>query len=288
MNRTIITLFLIFKLGLVFGQIAFTENYENGVIKVSGQLDQNDKKTGVWTYYYTNGKIRYKGSFKNDDRTGKWYFYRGNERLKETINYVDGKMYGEWNTYYNDSINTLKSTSYFKNGIGLGVRKEYYSNGKLKVYIEPDSLKKEVQIYNSYYQSGQKETSGKALKGEILKPGKKIGVWKIYFENGVLKNSIRYIENTDKYETKYYYENGNLKEKGIIKNKFYRIGEWKSYYKSGELESEILHPEELNYKSKKSIETFYLKDGNIKLKRFYNLNGKKEKEIKYENGKPIN
>jgi len=249
-------------------------------------ISNDGKKEGIWTSYFTDGTLQSQGAYKNNKKHGKWMIYFSDGRLKETIDYVNNEISGEWNTYHNDS--TIAATNYFKDGTGLGIRKEFYSNGLLKVHIQPDPKNKDFQTYNSYYKSGKKETSGRATRGKILSPGKRIGVWETYFENGNLKESKNHIADTDKIEAKYYYENGNLKECGTTKQKYYPIGEWKSYYKSGELKSIILYPSEINFKAKSSTNTYFSKDGSIKLKRIFSSSGKLYQETKYENGIPKN
>jgi antitoxin component YwqK of YwqJK toxin-antitoxin module len=50
------------------------------------------KKTGFWTYYYSNGEIQMKGTYLNNLREGEWLFYSENNQLAMKRNYHQGKI----------------------------------------------------------------------------------------------------------------------------------------------------------------------------------------------------
>ncbi len=56
---------------------------------------------GEWTYYYQNGQMETKGSFKNNKPEGIWTSYYPNGNIRCEGNYKNGKQQSAW-TYYNE------------------------------------------------------------------------------------------------------------------------------------------------------------------------------------------
>ena len=119
---------------------------------------------------------------------------------------------------------------------------------------------------------------------EHYKRGKKIGVWKYYYENKQLQ-SIGFFKN-DFQDSTYteWFSNGNINKTGNFKNDK-EVGTWKYYYENGQLKEEASFDD----KGKKLI-TFIDKagkqiitNGNGFLINYFD-NGAKRAEGNYENG----
>lgn len=98
------------------------------------------------------------------------------------------------------------------NGDDSLLKKEFYSNGKLKsegIFIN-DSVKN--GWYKTYFETGVI----KEEKNYIL--GKKNGSQKTYFENGSLEKDILFKEGVQHGKAVGYYENGKIKSKGYWQN----------------------------------------------------------------------
>jgi antitoxin component YwqK of YwqJK toxin-antitoxin module len=52
------------------------------------------KKHGPYFYYYENGKIKVKGSYKNDKKDGEWIYMDEHGKPIKTEKYVDGELEG--------------------------------------------------------------------------------------------------------------------------------------------------------------------------------------------------
>jgi antitoxin component YwqK of YwqJK toxin-antitoxin module len=85
-------------------------------IKFVGSFDENNKRTGYWETYYTNGNPSRKGIYVNGKRDGNWEIYWSNGNLMWKGNYVNGFRHGYWEEYwFNGELN----------------RRGNYVNGKL-------------------------------------------------------------------------------------------------------------------------------------------------------------
>ena len=56
------------------------------------RIDKNGLKQGYWEYYYENGNIMSKGSFKDDKPEGMWEDYYINGNLECKGSYKDNEM----------------------------------------------------------------------------------------------------------------------------------------------------------------------------------------------------
>ena len=65
--------------------VPFTYLYAQETIN---QTDANGKKQGHWIGKYTNGTIRYEGSFTNDQPVGDWKRFHENGRIKAVLHHL--------------------------------------------------------------------------------------------------------------------------------------------------------------------------------------------------------
>jgi antitoxin component YwqK of YwqJK toxin-antitoxin module len=65
------------------------------------QYNENGQPHGLWEYYYSNGKLCYKGTYVNGQHHGLWEHYYSNGQLCYKGTCVNGKRYGLWK-YYNE------------------------------------------------------------------------------------------------------------------------------------------------------------------------------------------
>lgn len=104
--------------------------------------------------------------------------------------------------------------------------KEYHLNGKVKTEIKYIKSGKKSGVFREWYDNGVLKTDGS------YKCDKKEGVWTIRYENGNIMETGLYSNNLKRNEWKYYYETGALKECGC-----YKIGKrngfWKEYSEEG-------------------------------------------------------
>lgn len=130
-----------------------------------------DIRTGYFEWYFSNGKLKHKGTYSNDKEIGEhlWYSDKGNFEAVE--NYLNGKLDGIYKEYHK-STGTVSIETSFTNGI---------QNGFTKFYREDGSLDSE---------------------GEFRK-GDKFGTWQLYDSSGKLIG-------TKDYKTEYLIPEANM------------------------------------------------------------------------------
>ena len=180
---------------------------------------------GAWTYYYSTGNVKAKGSFVSGDgsdfefatglprngRDGYWIFYHDNGNIEREANYLNGKLNGGYK-YYNN-IGVLMEESFYKNGVLDGKLKQYFLSGKLKRignYNQGEQNGDEIQ----YYENGNIEIK------VMYKNDKPQGPYIAYFENGKTKMT------------------GNVDTNSLAEGQF--IGELLTYNEDGTLKSKIM------------------------------------------------
>jgi antitoxin component YwqK of YwqJK toxin-antitoxin module len=213
------------------GVVINTIVYRMGVITGEGIIDHKGIKQGHWKEYYLDGTLRGEGDYKDGARVGSWKFFHGNAKLEQYGKYrAGGKPHGLWIWYYDDG--SVRREENYINGKEDGEMTEYTPDGEIieqGEYIE--GLKEGSWVVNTgdYIEKGEyiegmmhgmwegiyKSTGKTAFKGEYLEDepngkhthyypsgrkmvegkyqlGLKVGDWKRYDENGVLKLTIKY------------------------------------------------------------------------------------------------
>jgi antitoxin component YwqK of YwqJK toxin-antitoxin module len=74
----------------------------------------NDKKEGLWKYYYDNGDLRYVRNYKDGKAEGLWEYYVSGGRLWFRSNYKNDKADGLREEYYKNG--NIKEQSFLKEG----------------------------------------------------------------------------------------------------------------------------------------------------------------------------
>jgi len=85
---------------------------------------KNGLRDGAWEQYYSDGKIKIRGTFVNDENAGTFQAFSPEGQLMISGQYADGHRDGIWTTW-DDKGKLLK--------------KEYYKEGKLQKTEEPPS-----------------------------------------------------------------------------------------------------------------------------------------------------
>ena len=71
------------------------EYYDNGNVMVKGQKNSKGQEEGIWEYFYLNGNIKWRTSFKEGKIDGieEWFDEQGN--ITETYLWENGKLIEE-------------------------------------------------------------------------------------------------------------------------------------------------------------------------------------------------
>lgn len=213
------------------GVIISTIIYNLGDKLGEGVMDDQGIKQGHWKEYYKEGVLRAEGDYKDGARVGSWKFFHVNGKLEQKGKYrKGGKPNGLWVWYYENS--TVRREENYINGLEDGPFTEFGEDGEIieqGEYIEGLKEGKWVVNTGDYIETGEyvegmmhgiwegtfKSTGKTAFKGEYLEDepnnrhtyyyptgrkmlegkyqlGLKVGDWKRYDENGVLRLTIQY------------------------------------------------------------------------------------------------
>lgn len=138
--------------------------YENGKMEEKGSFKEG-KKVGEWQSWYEDGTIKKIATYDNDILDGLYEEYNSNGiKILEGI-YVNGLRDKEW-SQWSDSGDLLSLTP-FKSGVPHGEAKQYHLNGNLSgqgIY-EEGKLKSD---WMSWYPNGQKALQVKVDSGRQL------------------------------------------------------------------------------------------------------------------------
>jgi len=222
----------------------WTYYHPNGIVEKEGAYDQNGKETDKWTYFYSNGVIEKEGFYKDGKRDWLWKYYYSNGKKQKVGHYHNGLETDKWN-YYNED-GQLQSEGNYQRGGKIGEWLNYYNFqdknivviSHYNVYGEPAYKSKLIE----YYKNGN-------IKAEVEKKGKLVhGKRSVYDIDRKVLNEERFKRGNGIYVD--YYENGQIKEKGSIKNyaiyphPSLRVGIWIEYDVNGEVS-------EVNYNQKR-------------------------------------
>lgn len=201
---------------------------------VFNQTDKNGLKQGHWKKFFPNGKIMYQGTFKNDKPIGKMvrFYESGNKQ----------------------------ATMFFREDGITSMTKLYYEDGELSAEGLYRKMQKDsVWNYYSYY-------TGTLVSKEYYAKGKKDGIQKSYYPNGVLSEEIEFKNDIKEGLWKQYFEDGKIKM--TTTHKWNKVnGKYTFYYPTGVIMMIGLFDDN----KKHGTWAFYNEDGKEKYQIRYNM-----------------
>ena len=199
-------------LSILFSNVFSQDTYPNGQVKSIG-----DKKNGVYTEYYENGKLRTKQNYTNGKEQGEYINYSEEETIIEKAFYIDGKLEGEYISYCRAIPNKVYNKSTFKNGKVIeNLTCECMNDNCWKSVYEYIN---DTTLISCFYPNGTLQSKSKyipyktAMQGEYDHDGNQVGEYESYFESGNLKEKGSYKDGEKIGEWVYYNEDGSIKEK---------------------------------------------------------------------------
>ena len=272
----------------------YIEYYKNGQIKIQGHTKEG-KRDGEFKVFLKNGKsagsVIYKDgkiikstlikAMKNNasfppvdninyklDTThtlGKVEFENGLLRTYFIFN-KNGLLDGNSIEYYEEG--NIESLVPYKNNVVEGLVITYYENGNIKeeVNYKNDNMNGEAKSYDE---------NGKWNGRTIFKDDIKLEE-EVHKENEILKNTFK---NGEVVKQDICSPNGTLKERRVLNG---NEMEYSSFYENGNVKQKILTKDKVIIK-----EQLYARNGNIMLNSFFSMDGKPIKEVfeYYPNGK---
>ena len=264
----------------------YIEYYKNGQIKVQGHY-KNGKREGEFKTFLRNsknaGSVIYKDgkiikstliksmkdnasfspiSYVNYDldtsySIGKVDF--PNKLLKTYYMYnKKGVLNGDSIKYYEEG--NIQSIVPYKNNLVEGLIIRYYENGNIKeeVNYKNDKMNGEAK---SYDENGK--LNGRTLFKDDIKLEEEV-----HKENEILKNTFK---NGEVVKQDICSLNGNVKERRVLNG---NEMEYSSFYENGNVKQKILTKDKVIIK-----EQLYARNGNIMLNSFLSTDGKPIKEV---------
>ncbi|WP_158839414.1 toxin-antitoxin system YwqK family antitoxin [Polaribacter sp. L3A8] len=255
-----------YREGKIEGEVL--EYYANGDL-YSKSYYVDDKKNGIETTYHYNNNILSEINYVNDELSGRYKTFHSNGKPKEIGQTLNGYYTGAWRTYYSDG--TLESKSFYKKGNLSDFYRYYDTDGKLYydyIYRKGELIaftfyNKDATILNegkkrkgAFYYEGFSPEGNKITEGLYDVSGGKVGEWKFYTNNSVLKNK------------------GNFKDDKII-------GEYFTYFKNGKIDNSTTYKENVidgyyvaYYDNEQMRTQGWYKEGSEHGEwRYYNLDG---------------
>ena len=68
------------------------EYYSNGDVWIKGQLNSKGQREGLWEFFYLNGNIKWRTSYKGGKKDGIQTFYDEQGNITETRHWKDGEL----------------------------------------------------------------------------------------------------------------------------------------------------------------------------------------------------
>ena len=106
-----------------FSNVPFTGKVTDDTRQVSvmalrflGEI-KDGKREGLWTSFYENGQLWWKGPYKDGKLNGPYVWYYDNGQLSSEGTYKDGKREGPWVTYWGNGTVIEEYTGTFKDGV---------------------------------------------------------------------------------------------------------------------------------------------------------------------------
>lgn len=196
---------------------------ENGEKISEGIIDEQGRRMGAWTDFYTSGEVRAKGTYLNNQQSGSWTFFYRSGSIEQKGRFERGRFHGSWTWYYPNG--NVWREEWYLNGREDGEFVEYDQGGQI--------------LARGQYVNGEKNGEWLYQVGDHTERGNYViglreGEWKYFYNDGILKYEGYYSRGNPDKKHKYYYPSGVLKEE-----QYYEMGirekNWKKYDEEGNL-----------------------------------------------------
>lgn len=246
----------------------------SGVYLWSQELFAGDRKEGVATVFFPDGKVKETIMYSDGKKEGLAKEYDENGNIislmeyhndflvsRERINRYDSKMLrqGPWKAFYDNG--RIKSESSYIDDMMHGYYKEYDEKGNLvltMLYDKGSIVKSLVEDQPEIEMINRYDDSGKLVYSGPFRNDTPVGTHREYGPDGKITNAFIYNDN------------GILLEEGIVDEEGNRNGKWKSYFQDSTL----------------SAEGQYTNNRRSGLWKFYTSKGKLEQTGSYNAGRP--
>lgn len=201
--------------------------YRNNVLISSQSINRfnaKGKKTGKWVGFYTSGKVKveqvymdgkmsgYQRAYDNSGQMTRSILFQGDSIIQEDSSVMAFSEPVETLHYYPDS--TLKFRGLYRDSLPVGVHRFYDSIGNIAKSFTYDNWGTLIS------------------EGIVDENGKKQGEFNLFYPNGNIQASGKFVNNLRQGKWKFYDELGTVIQAGIYKDNKYH-GPWKWLYSDG-------------------------------------------------------
>ncbi len=224
--------------------------YINGILQSFekiNQVDQKNKKQGIWKEFHPNLLVKKEMKYNDDSLDGyiKDYDIKGN--LVSTQKFNNGKKILNapelanvevYRDVYEDGL--LKYEGVFLDGLAIGTHYKYIRKNRCDstLYLRDDTsrvfLKRMVCRLEPIPDSAIEYFDGTVIaRGAVDSIRKRIGTWYEYHNTGEFRAKGVYKEGKRIGNWEFFYSSGSLEQKGGYNKKGNEQGPWIWFYESG-------------------------------------------------------
>ena len=264
----------------------YTEYYKNGKIKIQGNYKEG-RRNGEFKTFLKNSKSAGSVIYKDGKIIKSTLIKSMKDNASfSLISYVNYDLDTSYSIGKVDFPNKLLKTYYMynKKGVLNGDSIKYYEEGNIQsivpyknnlveglviTYYENGNIKEEVNYKNDKMNGEAKsyDENGKLNGRTIFKDDIKLEE-EVHKENEILKNTFK---NGEVVKQDICSLNGNVKERRVLNG---NEMEYSSFYENGNVKQKILIKDKVIIK-----EQLYARNGNIMLNSFFSTDGKPIKEV---------
>ena len=264
----------------------YTEYYKNGKIKIQGNYKEG-RRNGDFKTFLKNSKSAGSVIYKDGKIIKSTLIKSMKDNASfSPISYVNYDLDTSYSIGKVDFPNKLLKTYYMynKKGVLNGDSIKYYEEGNIQSivpyknnlieglvirYYENENIKEEVNYKNDKMNGEAKsyDENGKLNGRTIFKDDIKLEE-EVHKENEILKNTFK---NGEVVKQDICSLNGNVKERRVLNG---NEMEYSTFYENGNVKQKILTKDKVIIK-----EQLYTRNGNIMLNSFFSTDGKPIKEV---------
>ena len=264
----------------------YTEYYKNGKIKIQGNYKEG-RRNGEFKTFLKNSKSAGSVIYKDGKIIKSTLIKSMKDNASfSPISYVNYDLDTSYSIGKVDFPNKLLKTYYMynKKGVLNGDSIKYYEEGNIQsivpyknnvveglviTYYENGNIKEEVNYKNDKMNGESKsyDENGKLNGRTIFKDDIKLEE-EVHKENEILKNTFK---NSEVVKQDICSPNGTLKERRVLNG---NEMEYSTFYENGNVKQKILTKDKVIIK-----EQLYARNGNIMLNSFFSADGKPIKEF---------
>lgn len=205
--------------------------YSGGEIKERYYVDDLQRKRGILTQYYLNGRIKALIPYENDKINGIIQeFYSFGELMTEAT-YENGLENGMWYDFYPSG--SVRSEINYINGKGEGSLKFWYTNARIAYerLFTNNTASNSVKLWdqNGLFMGEREWVIEESDDGEIeiffIESNRKVGLTLKLYDNGLYKYVGFYYDGLKEDYWQIYYRDGSVRVEGAYFNDL-KTGQW--------------------------------------------------------------